>query len=85
MRLSNDDELGLRQAEGEAGATDLKLDGAAERGAPEHGTCSPRNEPHVNEAFSDLSSHAEFIDHKGQTVVNLVEGHGSTSRVQKVG
>jgi len=85
MRLSNDDELGFRQAKGKASATDLKLDGATERSPPEHGTGSPRNEPHVDEAFSDLSSHAEHVDHEGQTVMNLVEGHWPTLRARKVG
>jgi hypothetical protein len=82
MRLGNDDELGFRQAKGETGATDLELDGATERSAPEHGTRSPRNESHVDEAFSDLSPHAELIDHEGKTVMNLVEGHGPTLRAE---
>ncbi len=81
MRLSNDDELGFGQTEGEAGTTDLKLDGAAERSTPEHGSGGSRHEPHVDEALPDLTSHAECIDHEGHTVMNLVEGHGQTSRV----
>jgi hypothetical protein len=85
MRLGNDDELGFGQAEGETGATDLELDGTAEGSASEHGACGSRDEPHVDEAFSDLSTHAERIDHEGQTVMNLVEGHGQKSGVRKLG